>query len=170
MRIPMLRLLRRDSSGKTVVELAVALVVMAIIASIALQAAGLLQSALRAGRTKGASDEVATSIRHTRQRAISDAQDYCIAFRDLSGTGQYEIYTGARSGTSCAGTSVEGPVTLSGTATVGGAVALRFTPVSTVDPVGPTDITVSSTQDGTTCSVVVTVTPEGGVQIPGTAC
>ena len=103
------------------VELAVVLVVLAILGAITLQAAGLLQSALRAGRTKGASDEVATAIRHTRQRAISDAQDYCIAFSDVGGVGQYQIYTGARAGTTCAGTSVEGPVTLSGTATVGAA-------------------------------------------------
>jgi prepilin-type N-terminal cleavage/methylation domain-containing protein len=162
-------MIRRDSSGMTLVELVVVLVVLAILAALTLQATGLLQSALRAGRTKGASDEVATAIRHTRQRAISDARDYCIAFREVGGAGQYEIYTGARAGTTCTGTSVEGPVTLSGTATVT-TVALRFTPVSTVDPVDPPPMVVTTTSDGTTCAVTVTVTPEGGVQIPGTAC
>jgi prepilin-type N-terminal cleavage/methylation domain-containing protein len=162
-------MIRRNSSGLTLVELSVVLVVLAILAGITLQAAGTLQSALRAGRTKGAADEVASAIRHTRQRAISEAQDYCIALRVTDGAGQYEIYTGARAGTSCSGPSVEGPVTLSGGATVGTA-ALRFTPVSTVDPVGPTDIVMTMTSDGTSCSVTVTVTPEGGVQIPGTSC
>ncbi len=162
-------MIRKDSSGVTLVEMTVILVVLAILAAIALQSAGVLQSALRAGRTKGASDEVATAIRHSRQRAISDAQDYCVAFRLVGGVGEYQIHTGARAGTSCVGPSVEGPVTLSGTATVS-TVALRFSPVSTVDPVGPTDITVTTTSDGTPCSVTVTVTPEGGVQIPGTAC
>jgi hypothetical protein len=41
--------------------------------------------------------------------------------------------------------------------------------VSTVDPLGPTDIVVTTT-DGTPCSVTITVTPEGGVLIPGTSC
>jgi Tfp pilus assembly protein FimT len=160
--------LRRDSSGVTLTEVLVILIVIAILMGLTLQAAGLLQSALRAGRTKGAGDEVATALRHTRQRAITDAQDYCIALRVQGGQGQYEIYTGARSGTSCTGTSVEAPVTLSGDATVD-TVALRFTPVSTVDPLGPTAIVVTTT-DGTPCSVTITVTPEGGVQIPGTSC
>jgi hypothetical protein len=34
-----------------------------------------------AGRAKGAADEIAQAIRYARQRAIADAQDYCIAFR-----------------------------------------------------------------------------------------
>src|SRR5262245_26000818 len=126
-------MIRRDSSGVTMVELSVVLVVLAVLASITLQAAGTLQSALRAGRTKGASDEVATAVRRARQRAISEAEDHCIAFRVVGGTGQYEIYTGARSGTTCTGTGVEGPVNLSGGATIT-TMALRFTPVSTVDP------------------------------------
>jgi prepilin-type N-terminal cleavage/methylation domain-containing protein len=161
--------IRRSSSGVTLAELMVVMVILAILAGLTLQAASVLQSALRAGRTKGAADEIVTAIRHTRQRAITDAQDYCIALRTPGGEGQYEIHTGARSGTSCSGTSVEGPVTLSGGATVDTA-ALRFTPVSTVDPIGPTDIVVTTTSEGTSCSVTVTVTPEGGVQIPGTAC
>ena len=162
--------MRRDSSGATLVEVMVVLTVLVILAGLSLQAAGLLQSALRAGRTKGASDELASTIRSVRQRAISQAQDYCVAFRNVGGVCEYEVYTGARSGTTCAGTSVEGPVTLSGGATIGAAVALRFTPVSAVDPVGPTNVTVTTTSDGVSCSVTVTVTPEGGVLIPGTAC
>lgn len=162
-------MVRRDSSGMTLVELLVVLVILAILSGMTLQAAGLLQSAVRAGRTKGAADEVATAIRHTRQRAITDAQDYCIALSTPGAEGRYEIYTGARSGTSCTGTSVEGPVTLYGGATVT-TVALRFTPVSTVDPLGPTNVVVTTTSDGTPCAVTIQVTPEGGVQIPGTSC
>ena len=158
-----------DSSGLTLIELAVVLMLMAILAGLSLQGAGLLQAALNAGRTKGASDQLVTGIRYTRQRAISDAQDYCIATRTSGGVGQYQIYTGGRSGTSCSGTSVEGPVDLTGAATVG-SFAFRFTPVSTVDPVGPTNVVVTSVGDGSPCSVTVTVTPEGGVQIPGTDC
>jgi hypothetical protein len=60
-------------------------------------------------------------------------------------------------------------VTLYGGATVT-TVALRFTPVSTVDPLGPTDVVVTTTSDSTPCAVTIQVTPEGGVQIPGTSC
>ena len=161
--------LRHDSSGLTLIELVVTLVLIAILGGLSLQGAGLLQAAIDAGRAKGASDELATAIRHTRQRAISSAQDHCIATRTVSGVGQYQVYTGARSGTTCTGTSIEGPVNLSGQATVGN-FAFRFTPVSTVDPIGPTDVTLTSTSGGSTCSVTVAVTPEGGVQIPGTYC
>lgn len=161
--------LRQDSSGLTMIELVVTLVLLAILGGLSLQGAGLLQAAIDAGRAKGASDELATAIRHTRQRAISGAEDYCVATRTVSGVGQYQVYTGARSGTTCTGTSVEGPVNLSGQATVG-SFAFRFTPVSTVDPIGPTDVTITSTSGGSTCSVAITVTPEGGVQVPGTYC
>jgi prepilin-type N-terminal cleavage/methylation domain-containing protein len=163
-------MMSRNSSGVTLVEIMVTLVVGAILVGVSLQAGGLVQSVVRAARTKAVSDEVVSVIRYVRQRAISEAQDYCVALRNAGGAGQYQIYTGARSGTSCSGTSVEGPVTLSGSATVGAAVAFRFTPVSTVDPVGPTSIAVTTTSGGMSCSVTITVTPEGGVQIPGTAC
>lgn len=164
-------MVRRDSSGVTLVEMAVVLVILAIVAGLTLQGAGLLQGALGAGRAKGAADNIAQAIRYTRQRAITDAQDYCVAFRVTGGgVGEYEIYTGARSGTSCSGPSVEGPVTLPGSATIGAAVALRFTPVSTVDPVGPISIVVTSTSEGASCSVTLTVTPEGGTQLPGNSC
>ena len=160
---------RHDSAGLTLVEVLVVLMVLAILAGLSLQGAGLLQAAINAGRTKGASDQLVTAIRYTRQRAISDAQDHCIATRTSGGVGQFEIYTGGRTATSCSGTSVEGPVDLTGAATVGN-FAFRFSPVSTVDPVGPTDVVITSTGDGSPCSVTVTVTPEGGVRIPGTSC
>jgi|SoiMethySBSTD1v2_1073268.scaffolds.fasta_scaffold534557_3 prepilin-type N-terminal cleavage/methylation domain-containing protein len=164
-------MIRRDSSGVTLVELSVVLVLLAFLAALTLQGAGLLQSALSGGKAKGAADNLVQAVRYARQRAITDAQDYCVAFRITGGgVGQYQIYTGARAGTTCTGTSVEGPVDLPGGATIGAAVALRFTPVSTVDPLGPTSIVVTSSSDGATCSVTVTVTPEGGTQIPGTNC
>jgi prepilin-type N-terminal cleavage/methylation domain-containing protein len=163
-------MIRRNRSGVTLVEVSVVLLLIAILAGLTLQAAGLLQGALGAAKAKTGADEIAQAIRYARQRAITNAQDYCIALRMTGGVGQYEIYSGARTGTSCAGTSVEGPVALSGGATIGAAVALRFTPISTVDPVGPTNIVVTSTSGGATCSVTVTVTPEGGIQMPGTSC
>jgi Tfp pilus assembly protein FimT len=158
----------RNESGLTFVELVVLLALMSIVLAIGVVAVDSLGSALLAGRTKGASDQIVTAIRYTRQRAISEARDYCIATRTTSGVGQYQIYTGGQSGgTACTGTSVEGPVTLSG-ATID-TRAFRFTPVSAVDPVGPTSIVVMGVGDGS-CAVTLTVTPEGGVQEPGTSC
>jgi len=164
-------MIRRDSSGVSLLELCALLMILGILVALTLQGAGLLQQALDAGKAKGAADIVVQAIRYARQRAITDAQDYCVAFSIAGGgVGQYQLYTGARSGTSCTGPTVGGPVDLPGRATIGGAVALRFTPVSTVDPTGPTPIVVTSSSGGAPCSVTVTVTPEGGAQIPGTYC
>ena len=157
----------RSQAGVTLVELSVTLVIMTALAVMAVSATGLLGQALLSGRVKGASEELATAIRAARQLAISEARDHCISMS----AGQYRIFRGGRSGTACTGTATQDPVDLSGGPSVT-AAALRFTPVSTVDPVGPTAITVTTTDANTggTCSVVLTVTPEGGVQQPGAAC
>ena len=151
----------------TLVELSVTLVIIATLAVMAVSATGLLGQAMLGGRVKGASEELATAIRAARQLAIAEARDHCISMS----AGQYRIFRGGRSGTACTGTATQDPVDLSGGPSVT-AAALRFTPVSTVDPVGPTAITVTTTDANTggTCSVVLTVTPEGGVQQPGAAC
>jgi prepilin-type N-terminal cleavage/methylation domain-containing protein len=153
--------------GVTLVELAVVLALLVILALAAMVAVGNVQLITEA---KGASDQVVSAIRYTRQRAISEALDHCIATRTTGGVGQYQIYTGGQSGgTSCTGTSVEGPFTLTGYATID-TVALRFTPVSVVDPVGHTTIVVTASRNGVSCAVTLTVTPEGGVQMPGASC
>ena len=161
--------MRRSQSGLTLVEIMVILGITAIIAGIGAAAIGALNTALLAGGTKGASDQVVSAIRYTRQRAISEARDYCIATRTAGGVGQYQIYTGGQAGGTCTGPSVEGPVTLTGDATIDTA-ALRFTPVSAVDPIGPTTIVVTAVRNGVSCAVTLTVTPEGGVQMPGASC
>ena len=158
---------RFASAGATLIELSVVLVIVAILGTVVVAASGLLQSAILAGRAKGASDQIAAAIRTTRQRAITNAQDHCIQLTVATKT--YQIFEGTRSGATCAGTAIPeepNPVELINGASVGANVAFRFTPVSTVDPVGPTNVTVATGG----CSVTVTVTPEGGVRIPGTNC
>ena len=152
--------------GVTLIELVVVLALLFILGVGSYAALGTVQVVSRA---KGGSDEVVSAIRYTRQRAISEAQDYCLATSTTGGVGRYQIYLGARSGTTCTGSSVEGPVDLTGGATVG-TVALRFTPVSVVDPVGPTNIVVTATANSLSCTVTLTVTPEGGVQAPPPTC
>src|SRR5215470_19540060 len=153
-------------AGVTLIELMVVLALLAILGVASYTALG---NVLVVSQAKGASDQVVSALRYTRQRAISDAQDYCVATRTAGGVGQYEIYLGGQSGGACTGSSVEGPVNLFGGATVD-TRALRFTPVSAVDPVGPTDIVVTATTNGVSCAVTLTVTPEGGVQAPGASC
>ena len=153
-------------AGVTLIELVVVLALLCILGFASMAALGDVQVVSSA---KGASDEVVSAIRYTRQRAISEAQDYCIATSTTGGVGRYQIYLGARTGTSCTGSSVEGPVDLTGGATID-TVALRFTPVSVVDPVGPTPIVVTTAGGGHSCTVTLTVTPEGGVQAPPPAC
>jgi prepilin-type N-terminal cleavage/methylation domain-containing protein len=154
-------------AGVTLIELAMVLAVLVILGYAAFTVLG---NVLVISQAKGASDEVVSAIRYTRQRAISEAQDYCIATRTTGGVGQYQIYLGGQTGgTSCTGSSVEGPVNLTGGATIG-TVALRFTPVSAVDPVGPTIIVVTAQGNGLSCVTSLTVSPEGGVQAPGTDC
>ena len=160
------RLPSSREAGVTLVELVVVLALLVILAFASVAALGNVQIVSQA---KGASDELVSAIRYTRQRAISEAQDYCIGTSTTGGVGRYQIYLGARSGTSCTGSSVEGPVDLTGGATIE-TVALRFTPVSVVDPVGPTTIVVSAAGNGLSCTVTLTVTPEGGVQAPGVSC
>ena len=164
-------LLFRSSSsweaGATLIEL---VVVLALLCILGLASMAALDNVQVVSQAKGASDEVVSAIRYTRQRAISAAQDYCIATRTTGGLGQYQIYLGGQSGgTSCTGSSVEGPVDLTGGATID-QVALRFTPISAVDPVGPTTIAVTAAANGMSCTVTLTVTPEGGVQAPGASC
>src|SRR5262245_12410856 len=131
-------------AGVTLIEL---VVVLALLCILALASIAALDNVQVVSQAKGGSDEVVSAIRYTRQRAISEAQDYCIATGTTGGVGRYQIYLGARSGTTCTGSSVEGPVDLTGGATVD-TVALRFTPVSVVDPVGPTNLVVTATSNG----------------------
>src|SRR5215470_3226288 len=99
-------------AGVTLIELMVVLALLAILGVASYTALG---NVLVVSQAKGASDEVVSALRYTRQRAISEAQDYCIATRTAGGVGQYEIYLGGQSGgTSCTGSSVEGPVDLTG--------------------------------------------------------
>jgi Tfp pilus assembly protein FimT len=162
-------MLRRSETGRTLVEMVVILAVIAVLAAVTGQAASQLLGAMSAGRAKGASDQLASAIRTARQRAITTSTTHCIS---MVGTG-YEMVLGSRSGATCSGTALPpqdggGPVTLIQGATVT-THAFEFTPVSTVDPVGPTPVTVTST-GVETCTATLTVTPGGGVLLPAPVC
>ncbi|HSE95927.1 MAG TPA: hypothetical protein VLD61_08545 [Methylomirabilota bacterium] len=165
-------MLRRSETGRTLVEMVVILAVIAILAAITGQAASQLHGALTAGRAKGASDQLASAIRTARQRAITTSTTHCIS---MDGT-TYEMVVGTRNGPNCQVVEVlppqdgGGPVTLIQGATIdSGPHAFEFTPVSTVEPVGPTPVTVT-TGGMATCTATLTVTPGGGVLLSAPAC
>ncbi|MBI2461596.1 MAG: GspH/FimT family pseudopilin [Candidatus Rokubacteria bacterium] len=148
--------MRRSEAGLTMVEVSIILVILAILAVAFLPTMG---NILAVTKTKGASEEMAMAIRQTRQLAITRAVNHCISF---PANNQYQIWE-----TSCGGTSVEGPVTLSQGATVSDA-----SQTFTFNPIGTTTagtVTINIT-DPSACSVILTVTAAGGVQLASPPC
>jgi prepilin-type N-terminal cleavage/methylation domain-containing protein len=69
--------MRRDESGVTLTEVAVVLVVMAILAAAIIPTLG---NVLEVMRSKGAAEEVASLVRLARQYAITRGNSHCIRF------------------------------------------------------------------------------------------
>src|SRR5215831_13004137 len=90
-----------DARGTTLVELLTTLGLAVILAAMAVPIVGHVLDVLRG---KGASEQVASALRQTRQLAITASVEHCIT---LIGTA-YEI----RQGT-CPGSTLDGPVPLS---------------------------------------------------------
>lgn len=146
----------RGQSGVTLIEVFFILFILAILAAAFIPTMGNLLSLTKA---KGASEEVASAIRQARQLAITKAVDHCINFP--AGGTQYQIWE-----TSCGGTSVEGPVILSQAATVSGGATFTFNPIGTTTAAL---VTVNIT-DPSACSVTMTVTAAGAVQLASPPC
>jgi len=141
----------------TLVEVMMILVLLAIFSAVFIAYLPGLGNLLSVTKTKGASEEVAMAIRQARQLAITKAVDHCIEFDNE----EYEIFEG-----SCGGTSVEGPVTLSQGATVSGTDEFAFTPIGSTTA-GTVTIEIT---DPSACSVTLTVTAAGGVQLASPPC
>jgi len=147
-----------DARGTTLVELLTTLGLAVILAAMAVPIVGHVLDVLRG---KGASEQVASALRQTRQLAITASVEHCIT---LIGTA-YEI----RQGT-CPGSTLDGPVPLSENGCFGSACAgswsFTFAPNGAVDPVGPTPVTVTASG----CLVTLTVTAAGGVVLASPPC
>ena len=152
------RFRRGDQDGITMVEMMVAL---AIIALLALAAYPYLSNVLQVMVSKGASEQVAGAIRQARQYAITEGADRCISFgttpvtiyriRELdcsSGTPRDQVEIGN-------GAAVMNPNNLS----------IMFDPVGRITPATAVDVTVTVDTQPPSCASVITVTPFGGVRV-----
>jgi len=144
----------------TLVEVMMLLVLLALFSAVFIAYLPSLGNLLSVTKTKGASEEVAMAIRQARQLAITEATDHCVNFPAVN---QYQIWR-----TACgSGTSVEGPVTLSqGAVVTDASQTFAFTPIG-VTTAGTVTINIT---DPSACSVTLTVTAAGGVQLASPPC
>jgi prepilin-type N-terminal cleavage/methylation domain-containing protein len=84
--------MRRDESGVTLTEVAVVLVVMAILAAAIVPTLG---NVLAIMRSKGAAEEVASAVRLARQYAITRGNSHCIRFSGAPVNTVFTIYQDA---------------------------------------------------------------------------
>jgi prepilin-type N-terminal cleavage/methylation domain-containing protein len=150
--------MRRGESGVTLIEIAVVLVVVSLLAVAIFPALG---NVLEIMRSKGAAEEVAGAIRLTRQYAITRGNDHCITFSGSPNT-TFTIYQD----TACTsvvpghtdqdighGFAVVNPANLS----------IVFTPVGNV--VGGASATLEVDTAPPVCPSSVLVTFFGGVRV-----
>ena len=150
--------MRRGESGVTLIEIAVVLVVVALLAVAIFPALG---NVLEIMRSKGAAEEVASAIRLARQYAITRGNDHCITFSGSPNT-KFTIYQDAAC-TSVVpghtdqeighGFAIVNPANLS----------IVFTPVGNVAP--PATVTLQVDTSPAVCLSSVLVTLFGGVRV-----
>jgi prepilin-type N-terminal cleavage/methylation domain-containing protein len=150
--------MRRDESGVTLTEVAVVLVVLALLAAAIFPALG---NVLQVMRSKGAAEEVASAVRLARQYAITRGNDHCIAFSG-SPNSVFTIFQDAGCTTAVPGHT--GQEIGHGFAVVSPAnQSIVFNPVGNV--VGGTGVTLSVDTSPSVCLSSVLVTLFGGVRV-----
>lgn len=156
-------MIRRDQSGVTLVELAVVLVVVSVLAAAAYP---LLTNILNIMTSKGAAEQVAGAIRQARQYAITRGGNHCIEFTGSPAT-RYQIRQ-APDTANCTGTVVDAWTDVGNLAAV---TAPSPVPTMIFDPIGnvklpaTTPVTFSVDTQPASCLSVVTVTLYGGVRV-----
>jgi Tfp pilus assembly protein FimT len=83
--------MRRDEAGITLIEIAVVLVVVALLSAAIFPALG---NVLQIMRSKGAAEEIASAVRLARQYAITRGNPHCIQFSNSPNT-VFTIYQDA---------------------------------------------------------------------------
>ena len=157
---------RRDGRGITAVELAIVLVIVAVLG---VAAYPLLSNVRQVILVKGAAEQVAGAIRLARQFAITEGSNFCIEFRTSPST-QYQIRQ-ADSTPTCNGSVVNGYAWKDLTESNNGSVTTTA-PTVAFDPIGnrilpsgtgSTAFTVDAVP--TSCISTITVTIYGGVRV-----
>jgi prepilin-type N-terminal cleavage/methylation domain-containing protein len=165
--------MRHRQDGFTVIELMTTMAVASILALTVIASWSAVQDALGMNSAKGAAEQLAEAIRATRQRAITNASNFCIGHALDGGAFMVEdVGQGAPAVTSpCPGTAiVEGPTALVHQGRVASAWSFTLTPVSTAVAGGavipPTGVTVTANAPGSPAtSQRVCVNGAGGVTV-----
>jgi len=159
----------RRQSGVTLVEL---VVILAIIAVLGVAVFGALGNVLQVTESKGASEQVAASIRLARQYAITRGENHCIQFAGTPNT-SFRIRL-APDNTNCSGTDVQSSTAIGhGLAVLDpNNLAIIFDGVGNVKnfPPGNPTVTVQVDTDPHSCRYDVLVTLYGGVRVSQGSC
>lgn len=159
----------RSQSGVTLVELVVILAIIAV-TSVAVYAS--LGNVLQVTASKGASEQVAASIRLARQYAITRGQSHCIQFTGSPNT-NFRILSTVDN-TTCAGAIVQDLREIGhGLAIITPSnLSIIFDGIGVVRnfPPGNPSVTLVVDSDPPSCPFSVLVTLYGGVRITQGAC
>jgi prepilin-type N-terminal cleavage/methylation domain-containing protein len=159
----------RNQSGMTLVELVVTVAIIAILAATVYSSLG---NVLQVTESKGASEQVAASIRLARQYAITRGENHCIEFVGTPNT-SFRIRV-APNNANCTGTIVQSSTAIGhGLAIVSPAnLSIIFDGVGNVKNFAPGNPTVTLQVDTSphSCRYDVLVTLYGGVRVTEGSC
>ncbi len=159
----------RNQSGVTLVELVVILAIIGILAAAVYASLG---NVLPATESKGASEQVASSIRLARQYAITRGQNHCIQFAGSPNT-TFRIRI-APDNTNCTGAIVQSDTAIGhGLAVISPTnLSVIFDGIGVVRNFPPGNPTVTLAVDTSphSCTYNVLVTLYGGVRVTQGSC
>lgn len=162
-----------SQAGVTLVELAVVLVIITLLAVALFPSLG---NVLQVSEAKGAAEQVAGAIRLARQYAVTRGTNHCVAFGGTPNTA-FTIRE-ATSDTSCDGTVIQPATTIGhGLAVILPTdLSIVFDPIGNVRnfPPGNPSVTLVVDSNPTACPAAtpmnVLVTLYGGVRVSGGTC
>jgi len=159
----------RNQSGMTLVELTI---VLAIIAVLGAATYSLLGNVLQVTESKGATEQVAASIRLARQYAITRGENHCVQFTGSPNT-RFRIRT-APDNSNCSGTIVQDLRDIGhGLAIISPSnLTIIFDGIGNVRNFAPGNPTVTMAVDTSphSCTYTILVTLYGGVRVSQGSC